>query len=74
MYLFSRGSGSTNRLEHYSKWEDPTAGINLCAVSNVGISSEDSDTQASRRAMSHDRFCYMEILLEDASKNVSFSL
>lgn len=70
MYLFSRGSGSTNRLERYSKGEDPAAGINLSAESNVGISSGDSDIRACRRAPDNDGFCYVEILLGDASKNV----
>lgn len=41
MYFFSTGSGSTNCMEDYSKWEDPGAvGINLSAESNLGFSSE----------------------------------
>ena len=48
MYFFSIGRGSTNCMEHYSKWEDPAVGINLSAESNVGFFSEISDLWASR--------------------------
>lgn len=72
MYLFCRGSGSTNCLEHYSKWEDPAAGISLSAESNAGLSSEDSDLQASRGAMYNESFCFVPIFLEDDGKNIGF--
>ena len=72
MYLFSLGSGSTNFLEHHSKWEDPALGINLSAESNAGFSSENSDICTSASAIYDLRFCYMYVLSVDVSKMFFF--
>lgn len=69
MCLFSIGSGSTNCLEHYSKWADPEIGINLSADSNVGLSSENSNIHNTNNCYNQG-FCYVNVLPGDTDKNI----